>query len=390
MDYKIVIISDGTKDAESIKDLISDDFTQCIVAFDYQFVLDAINDLEPCVLVFYLESISVAENYYLRLYRSTDGLKRFPHKTVILCGIEESKEAYSLCREYVFDDYLSVNPVHDVYRLKLCLYQAIKLLAMEEKIKQSSDLSITWLNNITEYEKIASNNVEETDRLYDDVAAGHGVLSGEIVNDISALAAGFEGDGYKKNITINSSKGFCSQFNKDTRAVVESAIDRSLNRFSNRIDTIKEQHVLDHSHIQKNRKNLSKKANNSISQLIMVADGDASFVNYTCNVLKENNYRVLAAKNSKEVLSKAMRELPLLILLESNLQGMGRDDTIRMINVLYKDNPPAVIVITESTTRKTLVDIINAGASAVIAKPFKTDALLEKVESILFLKSKKH
>lgn len=91
-------------------------------------VEDATADFEACrpkVLVLAFDTIAKAQQYYLGLYRMSQGAIHEAHRTIILCGKDEVRAAFDLCRADYFDDYVLYWPqAYDGCRLAMSIWIA--------------------------------------------------------------------------------------------------------------------------------------------------------------------------------------------------------------------------------------------------------------------------
>lgn len=382
MNFKIIIIGSETNDPDSIKLILESDFTCCLSATYHKEVLTAISNREPCILIFYLGTVANAEEYYLKLYRSTNGLADFPHKTILLCDIDESEIAYGLCREHVFSDYITTNTVHDSHRLKLSLYQSIKLLTMEEKIKSTSDISVTWLSDISEYEQHAETSIHITDELQNAVTKEYSNLSSDITDNLSTMTKDF--NKYKQYIARDKVDNFNSEFKKDACLVVESTITGAHENVNQFLSRARKNYSRELEKLK--TKNLAVKAaaEEILNQMIMVVVSNKEQRQEISEILRQNNFSVVMANSGKHALSMMVDKMPSLVLLESELPGMKGEAFIRMAGILCEQKVSPFIFLAKDTTRKNVAHMLNMGAVDIISLPFKKEAMLEKIESTIY------
>ena len=84
--------------------------------------------LQAPVLVLACRDLDKAEQFYLGIYR--EGAERkfrvHPHRTILLCGKDDVRKAYELCRSGVVDDYVQFWPMtYDAHRLACRLHRAM-------------------------------------------------------------------------------------------------------------------------------------------------------------------------------------------------------------------------------------------------------------------------
>jgi CheY-like chemotaxis protein len=127
---RILVSTDNADDARQIVKQLShvfDDVRSSTVADD------ATADFEACrpqVLVLAFDTIAKAQQYYLGLYRMGAGAIHEPHRTIILCGKDEVRAAFDLCRADYFDDYVLYWPqAYDGSRLAMSIWIAARQMA---------------------------------------------------------------------------------------------------------------------------------------------------------------------------------------------------------------------------------------------------------------------
>src|SRR3546814_5902609 len=77
-----------------------------------------IEKYRPQVLVLAFEALADAQHLYLDVFRRSSLIHALAHRTIVLCGKSNLQQAYELCREEFFDDYVLFWPLnHDAPRL---------------------------------------------------------------------------------------------------------------------------------------------------------------------------------------------------------------------------------------------------------------------------------
>ena len=136
---KLLIVSDLKEDLEDIVRQISVDFPQYYTAHDDDTAIVQFDEHEPQVVLLSYEKLERAERFYLSLFRNSEKVHSTPHQSILLCKTTDSKIAYQLCVDGVFDDYVVHKPSYDIDRLRLSVRQsAEKLKLMAESIKTPS------------------------------------------------------------------------------------------------------------------------------------------------------------------------------------------------------------------------------------------------------------
>lgn len=403
LNHNIIIIGDETQNPNSILEIIKSEYPQCRSALTNYEVSEILDTKKPTVLVFYLTNIDSAENFYLKLYRTTTDLSKTPYKTILLCDHSESLKAHNLCREYVFDDYLSVNPLNDEHRLKFCIFQAIKQISLETKIQSTTDLSLTWLNDINSSEVQIHNLIKSADKLVNLVSDQHDELSEDISKVVTDMTNQLENEPYNEYITLKQADNFKNKFNKDTEKAVAKAIENSKGILTQQIKATKQVYYNEYQRLQAEAKKAKETLNNSSDRvlfseettkkeslttkknkplLIMIIDSDVNFLNTIKTTLINKGLRVIIKNNTKSAFSSMLHDKPDLLLFDYDMPGMKGDAIFRMSKILLDTEMPPVIMTTHHATEKQVNTMIDCGAKDVISKPIDINSLMSKIREI--------
>lgn len=127
----ILIATDNPTDAEQVRELLAEEFGKIFTTTNADKAAADFERHRPGVLVLAFNSVEKAERYYLGLYRLYPMVQQIPHRTVILCGKDEVKQVYDLCRKHYFDDYVLFWPMtYDMSRLAMTIHHALRELAV--------------------------------------------------------------------------------------------------------------------------------------------------------------------------------------------------------------------------------------------------------------------
>ena len=117
--------------------------------------------------------------------------------------------------------------------------------------------------------------------------------------------------------------------------------------------------------------------------LILIADDDEDIVALVKIRLERAGYRVATARNGEEALELARREAPSLAVLDAM---MPRLDGYGVLEALRGDPALAATPVVMLSARVHADDIgrgLEAGADEYLAKPFRSERLLEVVHELL-------
>jgi signal transduction histidine kinase len=120
-----------------------------------------------------------------------------------------------------------------------------------------------------------------------------------------------------------------------------------------------------------------------MNRSVLVVDDIAANRNLLSETLETKGYEVLLASNGAGALKVAERANPSLILLDVNMPDMNGYDACRELKKVPALAEIPVIFITANDDPESLVKGFQAGAVDYIAKPFKQEEVLMRVETHL-------
>lgn len=118
---------------------------------------------------------------------------------------------------------------------------------------------------------------------------------------------------------------------------------------------------------------------------ILVIDDEESILNLVAIILSSRGYTVSKADNAFTGLDMVAAENPELVILDYMMPGMDGLQTLRQIKSLYPDT--YVIMFTGKGSEEIAVELMKAGASDYMIKPFANKNLLERVENVLKIRT---
>lgn len=99
-------------------------------------------------------------------------------------------------------------------------------------------------------------------------------------------------------------------------------------------------------------------------------------------VLESEGYRVDTALDSETVLAKAIRNKPMLILLDMRLPNIGGVEVCRRLKQDLSTAHIPVVIVTAKSDHEARAGAVEAGADAYVLKPFDPADLVERVNKI--------
>jgi len=99
--------------------------------------------------------------------------------------------------------------------------------------------------------------------------------------------------------------------------------------------------------------------------------------------LQLEGYDVITAGDGKEGVSQARSERPDLVIMDLMMPKVNGFDACKMLKADDKTKKIPIIVLTAMKTLGNTDDAFTSGADAFLAKPFKNERLLEKIQKLI-------
>jgi len=118
---------------------------------------------------------------------------------------------------------------------------------------------------------------------------------------------------------------------------------------------------------------------------VLIVDDEKVILDLTAIILKNRGYQVFTALSAQEGLDAIERERPELVLLDYMMPNMDGLTALKEIRRRYQET--YVIMFTGKGSEEIAVELMKAGASDYILKPFNNQDLVERIESVLKLRA---
>ena len=118
--------------------------------------------------------------------------------------------------------------------------------------------------------------------------------------------------------------------------------------------------------------------------IVMVVEDDEFARQLVAGTLDVQKYDVLFVGDGRAALSQLRRVRPDVILMDIRLPGMDGVEVTARLKATPQLSEIPVVMMTGDARRETLVNSVEAGASAFVVKPFTRESLVAKLEKVLF------
>jgi signal transduction histidine kinase len=121
-----------------------------------------------------------------------------------------------------------------------------------------------------------------------------------------------------------------------------------------------------------------------MDEKILIIDDERVILELTSMILRSRGYQVLTAQGGVEGLAMVEQVVPALVLLDYMMPGLDGMTALREIRERFPDT--CIIMFTGKGSEEIAVELMKAGASDYILKPFNNQDLLDRIEHALQLR----
>jgi signal transduction histidine kinase len=122
-----------------------------------------------------------------------------------------------------------------------------------------------------------------------------------------------------------------------------------------------------------------------MSEKILIVDDERMILELTSMVLSSRGFDVSVADNAPDSYELIEREQPALVLLDFMMPEVNGLDALKEIRARFPDT--YVIMFTGKGSEEVAVELMKAGASDYVLKPFSNTKLVERIENVLRIRS---
>lgn len=376
----ILIVSDDGEEARVVRDLLQHDFSNLTMANDEEAGLRLFQEKLPAVLVLVFQEMEKSERFYLRLYRQCETIREIPHQTLLLCKSNESEAAFYLCRNNTFDDYLINRPMHDPFRLRLAIQQALERQSgRSESVTVQRQLSHIG-SDLRHLDSFVNKALEggqgrQTESLQAFREFAHR-LTRELDQFESHMNNAAQASATKK---VFEKSGLRQQFDELRRDRVEPVarqVEGTLQEAQQWAQQFKEDY----------REQAAKVVSHDFPPAppeVLLVDDDDIYCEMLGIMLEEVGLRVTLADSGETALAAMRKRRPDIVLLDYNMPGLGGEGTLRQMKADPVLRNVPVIMLSAAGTREIMLGTSRAGAAGFIVKPSNRPTILAKINSLL-------
>lgn len=116
---------------------------------------------------------------------------------------------------------------------------------------------------------------------------------------------------------------------------------------------------------------------------VLVADDSATIRQLVVAQLRADGFEVVEAADGEEAVEVAAAEAPDLLVLDKNMPGLDGFEVIRALRQDSLAQPVPVVMLTERTTEKDVLEGLSLAVAEYIPKPFNPEELSARVRRAL-------
>jgi CheY-like chemotaxis protein len=379
---KLLVASDNPSDAALIRKLLAQEFEEVFLSTNPDLAVKDFESRAPDVLVLAFDTLAKAERYYLGLYRLSGKIHLQPHRTVVLCNVDEVSQAYQACRKQYFDDYVQFWPMtNDAPRLLMSVHHSLRdLKAISEGGPSAAEFA-AQARRLAELGSILDQHVVQGSQRIE--GANRAMAQAE--QDIGAALDGFSSKLAQGSLPGMSRINDVSGLEQEIKRLKQEEIGQRFRKVAESVQPLK-QWTDDfrkgvEPHIESARA-LNAMAD-AIRPITLVVDDDEFQRNIVNTLLAAENYRLVFASGGVEALNILRKMQPDLILMDIMMPDLDGIETTRRLKTMPQYAHVPVIMLTGKSEGAAVRDSIEAGAVDFIVKPFDRDTLLGKVARAL-------
>lgn len=379
---RILVASDNADDAHQIVRLLKLTFEQVRSSTQPARAGADFDDARPDVLVLAFDSLDKAQRYYLGLYRLNTSIQSQPHRTVILCRKEELREVFELCKQDYFDDYVLYWPQsYDGSRLAMSIWIACREMQAKNADTPATAELRAHASRLDELGRLLDAQLSDSERRIS--AAEQSVADAErgVAGAIDGFTERLTQDGAGAWIQVRDAAvlaGEASSLKQQQLTRMRQAGGAGIDALRGLTQRLK----AEIAPAMTGARQLAERIRQIRAQ-VLVVDDDRYMRELISSALTANGYQTTLAADAPSALSQLRRYRPDLMLVDIGLPGL---DGVSLTERVKADPTLAaipVIIITGEARRETLQRSVDAGATAFLVKPFKTEVLMERLARAL-------
>ena len=384
----IMIIGDSQDNIEDAIRLASSPDVSIKHAMDKEWSIELF-DRHPCeVIVLCHQKVENAERFYMSLVMLSEKGMEFPHQVILLCDGKEVDKAYALCRSEIFNDYLIIKPLFDIYRLKYAIKLALHRLEHEDTKKQMEHKLEVLMSKIESMKGDMESYFETAqyaDEIKEHIEAGAALSFDSAIEkmrekivDIKQVNAMSESD--KKEFE-QSYKKMTDDISKQVKS--EAPTYSKYNNWKADLET-KSESISD-----KTQSIMDSSKDNETKIKVLIVEDEAVNQKMMSLILKKEGFDVKVADDGLSAIKLAKKWLPSLIFMDIRMPKMNGLKVTQHLKAIPEFEDAHIIMLTAHDNRAVMKECLKAGASDYLVKPAKKSDIIQRLDLMFPSRNKK-
>lgn len=379
---QILIASDNSTDAESVRCLTADKFTNIRISTNPQRAVQDFDAVPTDILILAFKTLEAAERYYLGLFRLSTRIHAQPHRTVVLCGTADLKRVSELCMNKHFDDYVLFWPLnHDAPRLPMAIHLGLRELSVLHRGAPTVAEFAAQARRLQELEALLGQATTKGVSKAADIEHALKTAGTDIQGTLQGMTRRLTEGDLSAMVEVKDSAQLKHQFTR----MYDENIARTLQATSESVQNLKQWagglkgEVAPHLETVKAMGAMAEK----VRPLVLIVDDDQFLKNVLSKVLMAGHYEVATSSSGSEAMALLRTLRPDIVLMDIGLPGMDGIETTRKLKGIAHLARLPVIMLTGMSDAGSVLESRKAGAVDFITKPIVKETLLQKVARAL-------
>lgn len=372
----ILIVSASVTDAELARSQLTGEFDKIAISTDPDRAVMDFEQYRPDVLVLAFKALLNAERYYLGLYRLSKQIDSIQHRTLILCGSNDVKRVYELCKKGFYDDYILFWPKpHDALRLPLAVHHALS--QMVSSVEPGASEIAVQARQLQKLEKLLEKHTDASKKCADTAASTVRRTQIDILGALDRFHARLADKGSENPARMNDRAELKKEIDNLKTDEIEKhflPVDASIASMHEWAGSVRDEMAPQLESVRA----LNELASH-VRPMILIVDDDLFQHKLLAKMLQYYNAELVFAASGAEALALLRLHRPDLILMDIGLSDSDGIDLTRRIKAVERLANIPVIMITGHGEKSVVVHSMNAGADDFVVKPVDKNILLAKL-----------
>ena len=375
----IMIIGDSQDNIEDAIRLASSPDVSIRHAMDKEWSIELFDRHPSDIIVLCHHKIESAERFYMSLVMLSEKGMEFPHQVILLCDGKEIEKAFSLCRSEIFNDYIIMKPLFDIYRLKFAIQQALHRLEHEDSKKQMEHKLEVLMKKIETIKDDMESYFETTqyaDEIKDHIEAGATLSFDAAIEKMREKIVGIKQVNALSDKDKKEFEDSCNKIASDAKQQAKNSppsntkynnwkaeLETSANAISDKTTSVVAQ---------------SKESTEKIK--VLIVEDEAVNQKMMSLILKKEGFAVKVADDGLSAIKIARKWLPSLIFMDIRMPKMNGLKVTQHLKAMPEFEEAHIIMLTAHDNRAVMKECLKAGASDYLVKPAKKSEIIQRLD----------